>query len=78
MTAILPSLFVTPDRRERLAARFDLRPLAPATLLGVQEGFGPVPDIELWNLTADIPGYKAGGTVSRGTLIEAGFRLPAR
>lgn len=77
MNAILPSLFVTPERRERLAAR-EARPLAPVTFLGVQEGWGPIPAIELWNLTADIPGYKAGCTLSRATLIKAGFRLPAR
>lgn len=74
MTALLP-LPASIERRDRLAARLS-RPLAPATYLGLQEGFGPVPAIHLWNLTSDIPGYRAGSTVSSATLIVAGYRLP--
>jgi hypothetical protein len=53
------------------------RPLAPAEFLCVQAGFGIVPDFELWNLTAPIPGHPTGSSVSRQTLLAAGFRVPA-
>lgn len=76
MTALLP-LPASIERRDRLAAR-DARPLAPAVFIGIQEGFGPIPAIELWNLTGDICGLgKAGATVSRKSIIAAGYRLPA-
>lgn len=76
MTALLP-LPTSIERRDRLAAR-DRRPVAPAVYLGIQEGFGIVPDIELWNLTADAAGLgKAGFTLSRASIIAAGYRLPA-
>ncbi len=52
--------------------------LAPAEFHGIQEGFGVFQDIELWNLTADIPGHPEGSTVSRETLISAGYFVPAR
>lgn len=76
MNTILP-LPACIERRDRLAAR-DRRPVAPAVFLGIQEGFGVVPDIELWNLTADAAGLgKAGFTLSRNSIIAAGYRLPA-
>lgn len=52
-----------------------LRP-SPAVFLGIQLGQGYGPDIELWTLTADIPGHPARSTVSRETLEEAGCIVP--
>jgi hypothetical protein len=56
--------------------------LAPAEFVGIQEGLparGDKPaikDIELYNLTKDIPGHNTGSTVSRETLEKAGFEVP--
>ena len=52
-----------------------LKPLAPATFLGVQEGWGSLPPIELWNLTADLEGHPVGSTVSRETIEALGYYL---
>lgn len=52
------------------------RPLAPAKFLGVQPCYGFQPDIELWNLTADIPGHPTGSSVARETLEAAGYFVP--
>lgn len=53
---------------------------APANFLGVQEGLPSrgVPDIELYNITQDIPGHPAGSTVSRRTLEANGYTVPQR
>lgn len=56
---------------------FDARPLAPAFFVGVQEGFQHLPAIEIYNLTAQLGDVPAGSTVSRATLEDAGFYLPA-
>jgi hypothetical protein len=56
-----------------------IRNLAPAEFLGVQDcgpEFPELPKIELWNLTADIPGHPRGSTLSRETITKAGFVLP--
>lgn len=47
--------------------------LAPAEFIGHQRGVEGWPPLELWNLTADIPGHCVGSTVSRQTLLKAGF-----
>lgn len=47
--------------------------VAPADFIGVQSGCGVVADIELYNLRADIPGHRAGSTVSAQTLRAAGY-----
>lgn len=49
---------------------------APAIYRGMQDGFGIVPDFELWDLTADIPGHPSRSTVSRQTLEAAGYYVP--
>lgn len=50
---------------------------APAEFVGIQEGIpGKIADMELFNLTADIPGHNAGSTVTRKTLEEAGYKVP--
>lgn len=84
MTALLPSYNLSIHRREAAGIRFARSrttwplPIAPATFLGIQEGYGLIAPIELWNLTAEIPGLgKAGATVSRKSIIAAGYRLPA-
>jgi hypothetical protein len=51
---------------------------APATYCGILEGFDDVPSVELFNLTADIPGHCKESTVSRQTLESAGYFVPAR
>lgn len=50
--------------------------VAPATYLGIQKGFDTIKDIELYNLTDDIPGHPEGSTVSRQTLELAGYTVP--
>ncbi len=55
------------------------KPAAPAEFVGVQEGIpgnAKFPDMELYNLTKDIPGHNAGSTVTRETLEKAGFKVP--
>lgn len=52
------------------------RPPAPAFFVGVQSGIGTKPDLELWTLTADIPGHPEGSTVSRETIEAAGYDMP--
>lgn len=49
---------------------------APARFLGIQEGIGHIPNIELWDLMEDIDGHCVGSTVSRQTLEKAGFYVP--
>lgn len=49
---------------------------APATFLGVQKAYKQSPELELFNLTEDIPGHPAGSTVVRQTLEQAGFEVP--
>lgn len=52
--------------------------VAPAKYLGAMQ-IGDVPspqDLQLYNLTADIPGHPKGSTVSDKTLLNEGFTLP--
>lgn len=51
---------------------------APATFLGYQKSDSPglEPPLELWILTADIPGHPEGSTVSRRALEQAGYVVP--
>lgn len=74
--AILPHCFDI-DRRETIGFRA-ARPEIAATFLGIQSGFGVMPDIELWNLEESIPGHPIGSTVSRQTIVTAGYLLPLR
>lgn len=53
-----------------------VREVAPAVFVGVQHGFDEVPDLALYNLTADIEGHIEGSTVSADTLIKRGYALP--
>jgi hypothetical protein len=50
--------------------------LAPATFIGMQEGFGKTPPIELFTLKAPVGEHPAGSTVSRHTLERHGFFVP--
>lgn len=52
------------------------KPLAPAVYIGTQPGFQTIPDMDLFNLTKDIPGHPKNSTVSRTTLEKAGFYVP--
>ena len=54
-----------------------MKPKAPAHYIGTQEGFGTIKAIDLFNLTAPIPGHPVDSTVSRETLELAGFECPA-
>ena len=59
------------------------RPLAPAVFLGVQD-LGEGKSMDLYNLTANICDktgkvlHPKGSTVSTGTLLKLGFRLPPK
>lgn len=55
-----------------------VRQPAPAVWMGTQSGAGLVPDLDLYDLTADIEGHPAGSTVSGQTLVAAGYSLPAK
>ena len=48
---------------------------APARFIGWQERIGK-PPIQLFNLTADIPGHPKGSTVAAETLKRAGYDVP--
>lgn len=50
---------------------------APAEFLGI-EGEGTKKAFETYRLTEDIPGHVKGSSVSRKTLEDAGFNVPAR
>ncbi len=50
--------------------------IAPVTYLGFQEGAGPIPGQQLYNLTEDVTGFKKGSTVARSSLEKAGFTIP--
>ena len=52
-----------------------IRPLAPAVFIGVQEGFGGVPSFRCYNLTAPVGPHPVGSTVSEQTLIAMGYKL---
>ena len=49
-----------------------------ATFVGIQEGFGAIPDFELWNLLIPVGIHPEGSTVSRATIEAHGYRLPVR
>jgi hypothetical protein len=49
---------------------------APAFFVGIQEGWGHLPSIELYNLTEDVGIHPAGSTVSRQTLEQHGYSVP--
>jgi len=57
---------------------YEMGPVAPATFLGYQKSDdqGLEQPLELWNLTADIPGHPVSSTVSRLTLEKAGYVVP--
>ncbi len=48
---------------------------APATFLGIQDGFGALPAEELYNLRTPVGEHPAGSTVSRSTLEKHGFNV---
>ena len=52
-----------------------LRP-APARFIGIQDGFGVLPAIELYALTAPVGMHPACSSVSRRTLESHGYYVP--
>ena len=52
-----------------------LRP-APATFIGIQDGFGVAPAIELYALTAPVGMHPIRSSVSRRTLESHGYYVP--
>jgi hypothetical protein len=54
-----------------------LRPVAPATFLGLQEGYvGDLP-VALFKLEAAVGDHPVGSTVTHSTLERHGFEVPA-
>ncbi len=53
-----------------------MTPIA-AAYLGVQSGFGLMPDLHLYNLKEPLPDYPVGSTVSLTTIQRAGYE-PAK
>ena len=51
-------------------------PTAPAVFHGYQEGWRGRPGFQMYNLTQDVVGHRAGSTVSGETLKKLGYRLP--
>lgn len=49
----------------------------PAVFLGIQPGFNDIPPVELYNLLAPVGRHPVGSTVSRKTLEDHGYALPA-
>lgn len=68
----------TPLNQLVSGAMAPLPPVAPATFLGYQklDDQGLEQALELWTLTADIPGHPVSSTVSRMTLEKAGYVVP--
>ena len=52
------------------------RRFAPAQFIGIQDGFGLIPSIELYNLTARVGIHCVGSSVSRSTLESHGYYVP--
>lgn len=50
-------------------------PSAPATFIGIQDGFGTRPNQELYNLREPVGEHPVGSTVSRATLEKYGFTV---
>jgi len=57
---------------------YEMGPVAPAIFLGYQKSDdqGLEQPLELWTLTAEIPGHPVSSTVSRLTLEKAGYVVP--
>lgn len=55
---------------------FDALPYAPAKFIGVQDGFGLMPSIELYVLNAQVGEHPIGSSVSRQTLERHGYYVP--
>jgi len=51
-------------------------PTAPATFIGIQDGFGILPPIELYTLDAPVGIHPIGSSVSRQTLEKHGYSVP--
>jgi hypothetical protein len=49
---------------------------APAEFIGIQDGFGTLPSIELYVLKAPVGGHPTGSSVSRQTIERHGYFLP--
>jgi len=49
---------------------------APATFIGIQDGFGVAPAIELYALTAPVGMHPVRSSVSRRTLESHGYYVP--
>lgn len=72
-----PTHYLATHRREAIAARVQrARATIPGYFAGMQDGFGVVPDIELWTLTQPVGIHPAGSTVSRTTIEAHGYSLP--
>ena len=57
-------------------AASEFSPAAPATFIGIQDGFGLMPPIELYNLHTPVGEHPAGSSVSRQTLEKHGYAVP--
>jgi len=49
---------------------------APATFIGVQDGFGFAPSVELYTLNAPVGDHPVHSAVSRWTLESHGYYVP--
>lgn len=63
---------------DAIECRLGLKPLAPAVYVGPWDCPDLDKRLELWNLTADIPGHCKDSTVTETTLRQAGYAIPSR
>ena len=49
---------------------------APVRYACYQPGFGSVPGVHLWHLTAPIDEHPAGDTLSERTINQLGYEIP--
>lgn len=63
---------------DALEAEMRAMPPAPAVFAFRQPAFGPLPGFDCYTLTADIGVHPVRSTVSRKTLEDLGYAVPAR
>lgn len=75
---------VTPEEATAVAKQTPPAPaapepkgVAPVEFIGVQQGFGTMPSMNLYNLTEDVPGLGVkGSTLAERSIVKAGYEVP--
>lgn len=77
LDAIAPVEEAAPADEVSAPAAAVAKPPAPAEFLGMEMADAPGGGFETYRLTEDIPGHGKGSSVSRATLEQAGYEVPA-